>query len=82
MPKRVFWLTVGLSVGAGGTEWARRKARRLRRRFSPPRLASDMAGALRNAGRGVSEAITEGREAMRQREAELRARLERRDGQP
>jgi hypothetical protein len=45
-------------------------------RYAPDRVSADLTGALRQLGADVRAAVAEGREAMREREAELRAEIE------
>ncbi|MBA2279733.1 MAG: hypothetical protein M3527_05245 [Actinomycetota bacterium] len=65
MFKRLFWLTVGVASGFGGSVWLQRRVRQAIDRFAPASVQSDMRAA-----------VAEGRTAMRSREAELRARYD------
>jgi hypothetical protein len=67
MFKRSRWLVTGVAVGAGASLWAERKARALAARYSPADRARGLPG-------DVVAAWQEGRQAMREREAELKAR--------
>ena len=78
MFRRLFWLLVGAGFGFGVAFWLMRFVRSTVERWSPERVSSDMAGAVRSFGADLRAAMAEGREAMREREAELRAELERR----
>ena len=81
MFKRVFWLLVGAGFGFGVSFWLMRFVRATVERYTPERVSADLAGALRSFGSDLRAAVAEGREAMREREAELRAELEaRRNG--
>ena len=73
--RRLFWLGTGASVGFGGAMWIRNKVRRAVDRVMPDRVAADVTGGARRAGANVRDAFTEGRTAMRTREAELRDEL-------
>lgn len=73
--RRLFWLGTGASVGFGGAMWIRARVRRAVARVLPDRVAADVAGGARRAGSTVRDAFTEGRDAMRAREAELRDEL-------
>lgn len=75
MFKRIRWMTVGAGLGVTGSVWARRRVLRLLRSYTPPEVASRAAASARNEWRA---ALAEGREAMRQREAELRSGVDRR----
>ncbi len=58
--------------------WFMRFVRETVHRYSPERVSGDLAGALRQLGTDIRAAAEEGRDGMREREAELRAELERR----
>lgn len=79
MIRRVFWLSSGLILGAGGTMWARRRVQSMTRRLQPGRLAHAAAqGAGRRsqgAARHLRGAVEAGRLQARCREDELRRRL-------
>lgn len=72
MFKRLFWLTMGLAVGFGTSLWLSRMVRETMARYAPERIGDDMAGALRALRTDVRTALAEGRQAMRQAEADLR----------
>lgn len=72
--KRLFWLGIGAAAGAGGTIWAERKVRTRMEAMSPDQLVARAGRRAGAAGRSVVDAITEGRDAMRTREDELRGR--------
>ena len=78
MFKRLFWLSVGLTAGFGSSFWLMRTVRRTVERLTPRRLTQDAAAGARSVGTELKAALDEGRTAMRQREAELRAEIERR----
>ena len=78
MFKRLFWLSVGLTGGFGSSFWLMRTVRRTVERFTPQRLSQDAVAGARSVGAELKAALDEGRTAMRQREAELRAESERR----
>lgn len=67
MFKRLRWLTTGAAVGMGGSLWLQRKMKAAAGRYGP-------AGVAAAAATRARDALEEGREAMRQREAELRGR--------
>ena len=79
MFKRVFWLLVGAGFGFGVSFWLTRFVRSTVERYTPERVSADLAGALRSLGTDIRAAVAEGREAMREREAELRTELESRN---
>jgi hypothetical protein len=71
--KRVTWLTVGFGLGVGTTVAAAREVRKRVDRYQPNALvdrATDGLGRLRD---NLADAVDTGREAAREREAELRA---------
>ncbi len=75
MFKRLFWLMVGAGFGFGMSFWIMRVVRETAARYTPERLSSDLVGAVRQLGADLRAAVTEGRTAMREREAELRSEL-------
>lgn len=79
MLKRLRWLAMGMGMGAGASVWVQRRLQQWLRSHTPPEVAARAARrstelAGRTAG-DVRSALAEGREAMRQREAELRDRM-------
>jgi hypothetical protein len=76
--KRLFWLSVGLMAGFGTSFWLMRTVRRTVERLTPQRLTQDALAGARSVGTELRAALDEGRAAMRQREAELRAEVDRR----
>ena len=80
MFRRVFWLLVGVGFGFGVSFWLMRFVRATADRYAPEKVSADVAGALRGFGTDLREAAREGREGMREREAELRTQLETRPG--
>ena len=76
MFKRLFWLCVGIGLGAGLAYWLQKALRQTAERYSPERVSNDLVDGARRLGTDMRKAIEEGREAMRKREAELRAELE------
>ena len=77
MFKRILWLGVGAGFGFGASFWIVRFVRQTVARYTPERVGNDLAGALRDFGKDLRGAVAEGREAMREREAELRSELQR-----
>jgi hypothetical protein len=78
MFKRLFWMMFGVGLGFGLAFWLSRLLKQTAERYSPERVSGDVADGLRRLGSDVRAAVTEGREAMREREAQLRADLEER----
>lgn len=77
MFKRLFWLLVGAGFGFGVSFWVVRTVRQTVERYAPDRMSADLAGAIRAFGTDLRAAVSEGREAMHEREAEIRAELDR-----
>jgi hypothetical protein len=79
--KRVRWIGAGMALGVGTSFWAQRKVKSVMARYSP----AGVGGVAVNRARGwpgrLGAAVREGRVAMREREAELRARKPDRGGQ-
>jgi hypothetical protein len=76
--KRLFWLLMGAGFGFGVSFWLARFVRSTVERYTPERMSADLSGALKSFGSDLRAAVSEGREAMREREVELRRELERR----
>ncbi|HEX6420834.1 MAG TPA: hypothetical protein VFZ77_20185 [Acidimicrobiales bacterium] len=75
MFKRAFWFTTGATAGFGGAMWVRRQVLRAVRRYTPDYVQAEVASSVRRVGADLRQAVSEGRSAMADREAELRARL-------
>jgi hypothetical protein len=73
--RRLVWFTSGATAGFGGAIWIRRRIRRTVRRYAPEQLQAEATASVRRLGWDVRDAVVEGRSAMREREAELRAEL-------
>jgi hypothetical protein len=71
--RRLFWLLLGVGVGMGGSWWVTRRVKEVAARYTPERISNDMASSVRTLGRDVRLSIQDGRQAMVEREAELRA---------
>lgn len=72
MFKRLFWLMIGLGLGFGASFWLMRFVRSTVERYSPERISGDMTAAVKGLGKELRAALSEGREAMRDREIEIR----------
>jgi hypothetical protein len=77
MFRRLFWLLVGVGFGFGASFWMMRFVKETMARYSPERVSADLAGAVKGLGTDIRLAVADGREAMREREAALRAELDR-----
>jgi hypothetical protein len=71
---RLFWLVVGFALGIASSWAITRRLRRVAQRYVPAEVIDRWGGNMRAA-------VTEGRSAMRTREAELKASLGARSGQ-
>lgn len=77
MFKRLFWLLIGAGFGFGVSFWITRVVKETLARYTPERVGADVAASVKGLGADLRAAVAEGREAMRAREAELRADLDR-----
>ena len=73
--RRIFWLALGLGAGIAGAIMSMRFLRKQARKVAPANLAREARGGLIDAARLFSGSISEGREAMREKEEELNAAL-------
>ena len=79
MPKRTFWLTAGVALGAGSTLWAERRVRRTieqtAAKLSPDALVAEVGRTARHvaesAGDRFRDAYSEGRDQMHRHEEQL-----------
>lgn len=71
MFKRLFWLLVGVTLGVTLALVAARRVRR----YTPDAMAAEAAENLRRFGEDLREAVKEGRAAMVETEAAIRADL-------
>jgi hypothetical protein len=74
MFKRVTWVGVGFTIGVGTTVMAARKARQQVERYKPNAMATRLADSAQAVRDRVAAALDDGRDAAREREAELRAK--------
>jgi len=72
---RLRWLLLGIGIGSSGSWWLKRKVSRHIGRYTPERVSTDLAAAVRGLGQDLRAAAAEGRAASRAREAQLRAEL-------
>lgn len=82
MPKRSFWFVSGAAAGLGSSLWVQRRVRIAVERYVPEKVQERAADAARRVGPAVRDAVTEGRDAMRTREAEMRAEVDERVARP
>ncbi len=75
MFKRLFWLTLGMTIGFATSFRLYRMVRETVARYMPDHVAEEVSSALRSFRTQVEKALAEGRDAARLAEAELRAEL-------
>jgi len=73
--RRIFWVALGLGAGIAGAVMSMRFLRKQAGRVAPANLAREARGGLMDVARLFSESISEGREAMREKERELEGPL-------
>ena len=64
-------------VGFGGSFWLTRWVRETAARYAPERVSTQVSTAVRGIGQDLKAAVSEGRTAMREREADLRGQIAR-----
>ena len=69
MIRRLWWFTLGWLVGVASSAYVAVKMRRSIRRYRPERVVD----TVREWGDELKAAVSEGRVAMHEREAEIRA---------
>ncbi len=72
--RRVTWFVTGVAAGATGANYAAKKIKERAARLTPVNVARSAATKAKDGGRHVVEAFREGRDAMRDREEQLKAR--------
>jgi hypothetical protein len=78
MFKRARWVSIGFVLGVGSSYAVARRARQVVQRYTPPALADRVTQSAGSLQRDVRAAVRTGRGAMRDREADLRAEVDRR----
>jgi hypothetical protein len=76
MIKRATWFLGGVATGVVGAGALKRKIRTAASELTPAQVARRASGSAKRKAHDVSEALREGRRAMRAKELELRARLD------
>ena len=71
--RRLFWIALGLGAGAAGAIMSMRFVRKQSRRVAPANLAREARGGMMDVAKLFSESIAEGKRAMAEKEAEIRA---------
>lgn len=75
MMKRVTWFVTGAVAGVAGAGYAKRKVKRAAAQLAPVHVAKSAVAKVRDRSRDVAEAVRDGRQAMKAKESELKARL-------
>ena len=75
MLKRVSWFVSGAIAGIAGAGFAKRKVKQTAAQLAPTNIAKTAAARVREKGHDVADAVRDGRDAMRAKESELRAKL-------
>ncbi len=73
--KRMVWTALGLGAGVATAVMVSRWMRRQRERYSPANIGRVASEGARDLGALFRDALDEGRRAMAEREAEIRASL-------
>ncbi len=71
--RRLFWIGLGLGVGAASTILASRFVRRQTAKVAPATLAREARGSMLDLAKLVSDSVSEGKAAMEEKEDELRS---------
>jgi hypothetical protein len=71
--RRLFWVGLGLGVGAASTILASRFVRRQTAKVAPATLAREARGSMLDLAKLVSDSVSEGKAAMQEKEVELRS---------
>jgi hypothetical protein len=71
--RRLFWVGLGLGVGAASTILASRFVRRQTAKVAPATLAREARGSMLDLAKLVSDSVSEGKAAMQEKEGELRS---------
>ena len=76
MIKRLTWWAAGAAMGAVGSGYAKRKVKKTVAQLAPSAIAGRGVGVVKDVAKDLKVAFGDGRTAMRERETELRDRLE------
>ena len=71
--RRLFWVGLGLGVGAASAILASRFVRRQTAKVAPANLAREARGSMLDLAKLVSDSVAEGKAAMEEKEDELRS---------
>jgi hypothetical protein len=70
--RRLFWIGVGVTAAVMAARWVRQQ----RAKYGPSNVVDRLGEGARDLGRLVTVSMAAGREAMAEKEAEIRASLE------
>jgi len=76
--KRVTWFAAGVAAGAAGSAYATRKVKKTAQALKPANVARGAVNKVKAKGHDIADAVRDGRETMRAKEAEMKAE---RDGE-
>lgn len=76
MIKRLVWFATGLATGAGAVVVLGKRLRRRVAALTPVRVAERGVQRVRSVATNAREAVRDGLDGMREREQELRSRLD------
>lgn len=75
MMKRVTWFVSGAVAGVAGAGYAKKKVKATASQLVPVQVAKSAVAKVRVRGSDVVDAVRDGRQAMKAKEAELKAKL-------
>ena len=75
MMKRVTWFVSGAIAGVAGASYTKKKVKATASQLAPSNIAKNAVAKVKDKGHDVIDAVRDGRDAMKEKEAELRARL-------
>lgn len=75
MMKRVTWFVSGAIAGVAGASYTKKKVKATASQLAPSNIAKTAVAKVKDKGHDVIDAVRDGRDAMKEKEAELRARL-------
>ena len=75
MMKRVTWFVSGAVAGVAGAGYAKKKVKATAAQLAPVNVAKSAVAKVRDRGSEVVDAVRDGRQAMKSKEAELKAKL-------
>ena len=74
--RRVFWVALGLGAGATAAVLVSRRMRRAREAIAPAAVAKEARQVVADLGQLIRESVEAGRQAMAEKEAEIRDSIE------